>query len=251
MIAARVRGPLAPRAQHVTGAVEVGAKKGAASLDAFRLTRFLGSKLSAWTGPARLTARRRRVPAAHRRRVDTSRCTIPRRCRRHRAGRSHWRETRRRGRCRQSRRPSSWRAGSRPPRCWHRPVSRAEVVAPRLGPPARPPRAANSHSASVGRRFPASRRRTSARSRRRGRRAGPCSPSKILRPESTPSRLAQLSAPGRGFPASGPKPPNPLAAARPASMRRYKARRGVATKSTKKQKGRARGAPLNGRTVPM
>ena len=90
MIAARAAFPLAAGADHVAGAVLVGAKEGTAALHAFLLVGSAGS--NGGSGPCGLRATRP-LAASCVVSADTSRCPIPRHCRRHRRVRSHSAET--------------------------------------------------------------------------------------------------------------------------------------------------------------
>ncbi len=106
-----VRSTLPTCTGKIAGAILVAAQERSAPLDALGDAGLAGIVARRWPGRVAL-GRVVRNPG------DTSRCTIPRRCRRCRTGRSRWGETSRPERCGRIRRPRCSDRGNVPPRYW-------------------------------------------------------------------------------------------------------------------------------------
>ena len=136
------------RCAQVRAALDHAARDVRARLPATRLASASHARVA-----RRAAGRRRGVGVPGGEEVATS---TPRRCRSCRTGRSRWAGTRRPARCRRSRPARGSATGTRPARCWPSGARPGANSSPHANTaPSRPPRAARSHSASVGSALPA------------------------------------------------------------------------------------------------
>ena len=105
-----------------------------------------GSARGAVGGRGFARARRHSRMVWRRRAADTSRWSIPTRCRSCRGGRRRWAGEGRPERCRRRRPARGSASGTRPAGCWPSNAVGRELLAPGVYGAVEPPRAANSHS---------------------------------------------------------------------------------------------------------